>query len=126
MKIEVLSTVWAAGDQEFPGGTHDVTLTAKLAPLIAGAEAAAAIRVLDATSAERKQLDRHVQSQDAGEKANARALEDGSWRHGNLVQFVADREDRLTDDDLSKRDRARLEQELAEAKAALEQVEVPT
>jgi hypothetical protein len=139
VQIEVLTSVWGADDQEFPGGVHDVKLTRKLAPLVAGAEAAGAIVVVDATSAERKLLERHVQSQEQAEKAQAKAMGDpdpetgsptGPWQHGNHVDFVAQAKARLHADDpdarLTAAERAALERDVAEAQARLEAMEPPT
>jgi hypothetical protein len=122
VKLEVVHTRWGAEDEVFEGGIHeDVKLTRALAPLVAAAEAAGSVRVLDATAAERKLLAGKVQSQADGEKAFAKAQGDwvepvvddttgtrvivepgyytGPWQHGNLLQALTDREQKLAVDD---------------------------
>ena len=134
MKLEVLTAHWAADDNVFEGGVHeDVKLTRKLAPLVAGAEAAGVI-VVTASREERKLLGGHVESQADGEKAYERAQKTGRWHHGNLSQFVAGAQDRLAyddtleagaDDKLTDDERATLEAQLEQARVALAGSEVP-
>lgn len=113
MKLDVLRTQWAAEDTVFQGGVHELSsdecpcgLThgkpdADLLRLIAGAEAAGSIVVVDASDAHRAKLDKAVQSQEDGEAAYKAAqpvydlttgaiLEDGPWREGNLLQHALD------------------------------------
>lgn len=136
MKIEVLHSLWGADEHVFEGGEHEILKPSKrLLALIAGGAHAGAVRVVDATAAEQKALDSHIQTQDAGEAAYAAAVAKGRWHHGNLLQFVIDREDRLAYDDTLKHNhpdrldrvvRMRLEHELRVVKARLEATEVPT
>jgi hypothetical protein len=91
VKLEVIPTQWAADGQVFGGGVHeDVKLTRKLAPLVAGAEAAGVVNVLHATRDERALLKGHVETQAESEKAYARAQADGSWHEGNRAQYDLD------------------------------------
>lgn len=91
MKFEVIYSQWAAEDQVFTGGVHEVEKpTEKLLRLAAGAEAAGSIRILSASAEHRSKLRKHVQSQADGEKAYSAAQADGSWQEGNLLQFETD------------------------------------
>lgn len=149
--------MWGADERVFGGGVHDdVKLTRELAPLVAAAEAAGTILV-DASPAERKLLGRHVQSQADGEKALAKGQGDwvepefqyeddgtktmlragyytGGWQHGNLLQAVLDREDRLKvllqRTDLTRDEKAAqietVEGELADLRARLADTKAPT
>lgn len=91
MRFEVVHSVWGADDEVFGGGVHEVAKpTNKLLALLAGAEAAGVVVVLEATDAERGKLDKGVQSQDDGEAAYEKAQADGSWHEGNLAQFELD------------------------------------
>lgn len=126
MQIEVLTTVWGAGDAEFAGGVHEVKLTRTIAAIVAGAEAAGTIRVVGETAAERKMLDRHVQSQDDGEAAYEKAQAEGRWQHGNLLQFVTERREQLeATSKLHPLQRRRMKSELDHAEAALAEVKAP-
>ena len=139
MIVEVVHTQWAAEGTVFQGGVHELSTAecacgvthgkpdAELLGLIAAAEAAGSVNVLEANSQHRAKLDKAVQSQADGEAAYARAQADGRWQHGNLVQFVADREQRVAAGaDLPADERALLELELADARIALEQLEEQT
>jgi hypothetical protein len=90
MKFEVVHTVWGADDEVFGGGVHEVAKpTAAFLRLLAGAEAAGSVVILD-HGGHRKKLDSHVQSQAQGEKAYAAAQKSGDWHEGNLAQFELD------------------------------------
>lgn len=110
MKLEVLHTQWAAEDEVFAGGVHEIEKpTADFLRLVAGAEAAGSVVVLDASDAHRAKLDRHVQSQEDGEAAYAAAQGDwvppvndengvmveagywtGPWHEANVAQYDLD------------------------------------
>lgn len=91
MIFEVLTTYWGADDEVFTGGVHEV---AKPSPdflrLVAGAEAAGSVVVLEASDQHRAKLDAAVQSQDDGEAAYDAAVASGDWHEGNLAQFELD------------------------------------
>jgi hypothetical protein len=60
MRFEVLNVQWTADDETFGGGVHDVKKpTATFLRLLAGAEAAGAVKVLDAAG-NRAKLNQHV------------------------------------------------------------------
>jgi hypothetical protein len=91
IKFEVLPTVWGADGEEFGGGVHEVAKpTAAFLRLVAGAEAAGTVVVLEASDAHRAKLDSHVQSQEDGEAEYAKAQADGRWHEGNIEQFDLD------------------------------------
>lgn len=98
MKIEVLDSLWGADDETFVNGIHEIPKPSKaFLRLVAGAEAAGAIAVLDATAAELAALGHHVQSQDDGEAALAAAMGEwtdgrwsGDWHDANVAQFELD------------------------------------
>jgi hypothetical protein len=95
MKFEVVHTVWGADDEVFGGGVHEVAKpTAAFLRLLAGAEAAGSVVILDAAG-HRKKLDGHVQSQAQGEKAYAAAQRSGAWHHGNVQQHIVEMDARL-------------------------------
>lgn len=101
-KIEGVYSQWgygAEGDSEgeiLTGGLHeDFEITKENAAHIAGGESAGAVRILEASDAERALLEGHVESQEDSEAAYDAAQKDGSWREGHLAQFVADTETRL-------------------------------
>jgi hypothetical protein len=95
MRFEVLNVQWTADDETFGGGVHDVKKpTATFLRLLAGAEAAGAVKVLDAAG-NRAKLNQHVETQAQSEKAYAKAQESGAWHHGNVQQFVVDTETRI-------------------------------
>lgn len=134
MQIEVVYTVWGAEDVVFQGGIHELGADecacgvthgkpdAELLRLIAGAEAAGSVNVLDYGDDERATLDAHVQSQEDGEAALTAAMGDwvppvkdeetgvmlepgywtGGWHEGNLTQFILRLEDLLAADELAK------------------------
>lgn len=112
MKITVVYSIWGAGEDEFVGGTHDVKLTKKTAPLFAGGEAAGSIIVEECSDDERALLDGHVESQEDSEAKLAEAQADGRWHEGNLRQFLTERLDRLAyHDTLDEADPGRLSDE---------------
>lgn len=135
VKIEVLHSSWGADKDVFAAGAHELGKPAKkLLRLIAGAEAAGALTVLEATTAERKLLDGFVQSQKAGEAAYKQALTKGTWQHGNLTNFVLSREDRVAysdtleeshEDKLDPDTRALFLTQAEQAAAALAETPVP-
>jgi hypothetical protein len=91
LKFEVLTTQWTADEETFAGGVHEIAKpSAALLGMIAAAEAAGSVVVIDAADDHRKKLDSAVQSQEAGEAAYAAAQADGSWHEGNLMQFELD------------------------------------
>ena len=136
MRFRVLHNQWAAENDVFAGGEHDVEKpSASILRLAAGAEAAGSIEILDASDQERSKLDRHVQSQEKAEAAYAKAQADGSWQYGNLCQFALDREDALAydktleddhPDKLSPEIAGLLAHQLDQAKAELADMEVPS
>lgn len=146
MKIEVVYSLWGADglDEALQGGEHEIEKpSAKLLRSIAGAEAAGVVRVVKATREERIALNRHVQSQEDGEKAYAKAQGEpdesgqmtGPWQHGNHVDFIAQRRAVLKADEgmidepgatLTKAERAAIERDVAEAEARLAEIEEPT
>src|SRR4051794_9797597 len=90
MKIEVIDSRWGADDETFERGVHEIAKpSAAFLRLVAGAEAAGAVVVVDA-GAHRDKLDSYVQSQEAGETAQEAAQADGSWHDGNVAQFELD------------------------------------
>lgn len=122
MKIEVFNAQWGAGDDVFPGGVHeDVHLTSELAPLVAGAAAAGAIAVLEATEDEQLMLHGHVESDEISQDAYDTAMANGDWRTGQLQQFISEAEERLANPDLELPDHtvAWLEKGIADAHAEL-------
>lgn len=138
VKFEVIYTVWGADDVEFAGGVHEVDKpSADFLRCLAGAEAAGAVKILEAAKETRSKLKGHVQSQAEGEKVWAESqnvyAEDGTiekqgpWHHGNLAQAVSDLEYRISvvdtyeDEDTAAVLRAQLDQ----AKAALKDAVVP-
>lgn len=127
MKIEVVYSSWSAEDERYDGGVHDdVKVTKGNAPTFAAAEAAGVIVIVEASRAERQLLKAHVQSQEDGEAAYEQMQKEGRWQHGNLTQFVQDREASVAaGKDLPADERAVLELELAEGRILLEAAEVP-
>lgn len=161
MKIEVVYSLWAAdgAKQPFQGGVQGpderselASPSAKLLRSIAGAEAAGVVRVVEATKDERAKLDRAVQSQKDGERAQAKAMGDphpdllddgrenplagvmsGPWQHGNHADFVAQRRALLkaaatpgSDVVLTKAERAAIERDVAEAEQRLSEMKAPS
>lgn len=91
LRFEVSGSQWAADEQVFGGGVHEIARpTKKLLRLVAAAEAAGAIRVLAASKEHRAALKGHVESQAESEKAYAKAQADGRWQEGNLLQYEVD------------------------------------
>ena len=81
MRFEVIDTVWGADDEVFGGGVHEIAKpTSAFLALLAGAEAAGAVRILEASTAHRAKIDRHVQSQEDAEAEYEKAQADGRWR----------------------------------------------
>lgn len=136
MRFRVLHNLWAADHEVFAAGEHEIAKpSASFLRLAAGAEAAGSVEIIDATDEQRGKLDLHVQSQEAGEVAYVQAQEDGRWHHGNLSQFVADREDKFAYDEtlpadhpekLSLDEAGLLAHQLDQAKAGLAETEVPS
>jgi hypothetical protein len=93
MLVEAAHSVVALGDHVLRGGENVLEVTAENAPLVAGAEAAGTIRVLEATDAERALLDGHVESQEDGEAAYDAAVADGRWAEGQAVELAAEEAD---------------------------------
>src|SRR3954447_9246527 len=90
MRFEVLHVQWGADDETFGGGVHDVKKpTAAFLRLLAGAEAAGAVKILDAAG-HRQKLNQHVETQAQSEKAYAAAQRSGAWHEGNQAQFDLD------------------------------------
>lgn len=133
MRISVVYSRWGADgfDEPLHGGEHDLEgVTAEQARSIAGAHAAGAVEVLDASPEEEKLLDGHVQTQADGEAALEAAMGDwvddvyeehldtagnvvyrtlsepghwsGPWRRGNLLHFVHAKKERLALDAWAK------------------------
>jgi len=120
MRVEVIYTVWGADGDEYVGGVHEIEKpSGKFLKLAAAAEAAGAIKVLQASAEERAKMKTHVQSQADGEAANAKAVESGDWHKANLDQFIADADARLAGE-LDDSARAFLETGLREAKQMAE------
>lgn len=91
MTFEVLHSQWAADGEVFAGGVHEILKpTPEFLSLLAGAEAAGCVVVLDVSEQHRAKLDKHVQSQEDGEAAYASAVASGDWQEGNLQQFELD------------------------------------
>jgi hypothetical protein len=88
MKIEVLYNVWVHDDDVFVGGLHEIEKPSKkLLAAIAAAEDAGVLKI-EASKDERKAMAKHVQSQEAGEAANAKVNQSDEWKSGNLQQFL--------------------------------------
>lgn len=91
MKFEVVYTQWSADGKLYGGGVHEVEKPSKkLLGLLAAAEDAGSVRIVEASRAERSALKGHVQTQADGEKAYAKAQADGSWHEGNRLQYEHD------------------------------------
>lgn len=95
MKVDVLHAECGLGDEVLVGGPQDVVVTAENAPLLAGAAAAGALNIVEASDEERSLLDGHVQAQEDGEAAYAAAQADGTWREGNELQYALEHPDEI-------------------------------
>lgn len=125
MLIKVTYTLLGVegADEPLTGGVHDleaegIALNDTLIRSIAGAEAAGALEVLEATPEQRAALDSHVQSQEDGEAAYAAAVASGEWEQGNLQQFLIYSHDLIVAQP-DTADRAYLEVGIADAKQRL-------
>lgn len=89
MRFKVINAVWGADGEEFAGGDHDVAKpTVAFLRLVAGAEAAGAIEVLEVTDQERAKLDKHIEPDEKSLERQQAAQHDGSWSVGNRAQHV--------------------------------------
>lgn len=140
MKLKVVYSQWGADgfDEPLGGGQHDLEdVTEEQARSIAGAAATGVVEVLDATAAEKKLLEGHVQSQEDGEAAfdaaqgewveavldDAGALKEpgywsGAWTHGHLSNFMAEQKNRLTHDDAARTGNAPVSKKLSDEERA--------
>lgn len=110
MRFDVLHTQWAAEGEVFAGGIHEIEKpTADFLRLVAGAESAGSVVVLDVADAHRAKIEKAVQSQEDGEAAYAEAQGDwiepvkddaglilahgrwsGPWHDANVEQYDLD------------------------------------
>jgi hypothetical protein len=86
-RVNVVYSSWTADGVRYEGGEQELALDPELAKLLACAEDAGAVEVLEADDAERALMAGHVQSQEDGEAEYARAQADGRWQEGNLAQY---------------------------------------
>lgn len=125
MKLKVVYMLWGADgfDEPLGGGTHDLEdVTEEQARSIAGAAASGVVEVLEASKAEQKLLDGHVQSQEDGEAAWQAAFESGDWHVGNLQNYVATGRARLEGDGkFEPGEKRRLAESIIQVNAELEQ-----
>lgn len=99
LRVRVNASRWAWSDPDeavvLPGGDHalpndKVNLTADLVRALACAEKTGAVEILEADAQAKKTLAGAVESDEASAKALDKAMADGRWQEGNVVQYELD------------------------------------